>query len=219
MRLEGKVAMIVGAGQTPGSTIGNGRAVSVLFAREGARVLAVDRDLTSAEETVAMIRQEGGEAEACQADVTSEPTLEAAVAACSELWGRVDILHNNVGVSLAGGDAPVTEIEEAAFDRLVAVNLRGMVLACKHALPIMREQESGSIINISSVAAVAAYPLVRLQDHQGGRHRTHRAAGHRQRSLRHSGQCHPARVDEHTHGHRSPCAEQRQESRGDRRRA
>ncbi len=160
MRLEGKVAVIVGAGQAPGPTIGNGRATALLFAREGARVLAVDRDLASAQETVTLIRDEGGQAEAFEADVTVEATLEAALRDCVDRWGRLDVLHNNVGISVAGGDASPTEITVEAFDTIMAVNLRGTVLACKHALPIMREQRSGAIVNISSVAALATYAWV-----------------------------------------------------------
>ncbi len=156
--LDGKVAVVVGAGQGPGEGIGNGRATALLFAREGARVLAVDRDLASAEETVQMIA--GGEGAAFEADVTQEATLAAAIAEAHSRWGSVDILHNNVGVSIAGGDAPPAEITEAAFDRIVAINLRGTVMACKHVLPIMRRQESGAILNISSMAAWASYPLV-----------------------------------------------------------
>ena len=160
MRLKNKVAIVIGAGQRPGPTMGNGRATAVLFAREGARVLAVDRNLDSAEETVGLIRKEGGEAHAFAADVTDESSLRAAVAACLERWKRIDVLHYNVGISIAGGDAPVTEITAEAFDRIVAVNLRGMVMACKHVLPIMRRQRSGVIINISSMAAWSDYPYV-----------------------------------------------------------
>jgi NAD(P)-dependent dehydrogenase (short-subunit alcohol dehydrogenase family) len=160
MRLKSKVAIIVGAGQRPGMTIGNGRATAVLFAREGARVLAVDRYLDSAEETVGLIKKEGGEAWALAADVTDENSLQAAVAACLKRWDRIDVLHYNVGVSIAGGDAPVTDITTEAFDRIVAINLRGMVMACKHTLPVMRKQMSGVIINISSLAAWSAYPFV-----------------------------------------------------------
>lgn len=160
MRLKDKVAIIVGAGQTPGFTIGNGRATAVLFAREGARVLAIDRYVDSAEETVGMIKKEGGEAYAFGADVTDEASLKAAVAACLEKWKRIDILHYNVGFSLAGGDAQITEITTEAFDRIVAVNLRGMVMACKHVLPVMRSQMSGAIVSISSIAAWSDYPLV-----------------------------------------------------------
>lgn len=161
MRLQDKIAIIVGAGQGPGEGVGNGRATALLFAREGAKILAVDRDLGSAEETARMIVSEKGEAAAFQADVTREDQLVAMVAKAMELWGRIDILHNNVGVSLAGGDASPLEITEEAFDRICAINLRGTVIACKHVLPIMRKQEGGSIISISSVAALSStYPTV-----------------------------------------------------------
>jgi len=152
--------MVVGAGQSPGETMGNGRATALVFARNGAHVVAVDRDLASAEETVAMIRDEGGRAMALAADVKDEAAVKAAVDECLGQHGRIDILHNNVGISLAGGDAEITEITVEAFDHCVAVNLRGMVLACKHALPSMRERGSGAIVNISSLAAWSAYPLV-----------------------------------------------------------
>lgn len=160
MRLDGKVAVVIGAGQTPGPTVGNGRATALLFAREGARVLAVDRDLVAAEKTVRLIREEGGESAAFEADVTVEANLEAAIADCVARWGRLDVLHNNVGISVAGGDAAVTEITTEAFDRVMAVNLRGTVMACKHALPVMRRQASGAIVNVSSIAAVENYPWV-----------------------------------------------------------
>ena len=152
--------MVVGAGQSPGETMGNGRATSLLFAREGAMVVAVDRDLVSAEETVAMIHGEGGQAMAIEADVKDEESLKVAVDKCLRQHSRIDILHNNVGISLAGGDAEITDITVEAFDHCVAVNLRGMVLACKHVLPSMREKGKGVITNISSLAAWSAYPLV-----------------------------------------------------------
>ena len=161
MRLEGKVAVIVGAGQSPGEGIGNGRATTLRFAQEGARILAVDRLIASAEETAAMAAKEGGECVPFAADVTKEDTLAAAIAAAEARWGRIDILHNNVGVSIAGGDKPLDEITEEAFDRICAINLRGTIMACKHVVPIMRRQRSGAIINISSVAAREnSYPLV-----------------------------------------------------------
>lgn len=160
MRLENKTAIVVGGGQSPGETMGNGRATAMVFARHGAQVVAVDRDLASAEDTAAMIKDEGGRAIAVQADVIDEASIQAVVADCLGRHGRLDILHNNVGISIAGGDAEITEITVDAFDHCVAVNLRGMVLACKHALPAMREQGSGVIINISSLAAWSAYPLV-----------------------------------------------------------
>ena len=168
MRLADKVAMVVGAGQSPGMTMGNGRATALVFAREGARVLAVDRDLASAQETVDMVRQAGGVAEALQADVTVEADLAAAVESGRHRFGRIDVLHNNVGISIAGGDRPVTEIEPQVFDRIMAVNLRSQVLACKHVLPVMRAQQAGSIINISSTAAVEMYPWVAYKASKAG---------------------------------------------------
>ena len=160
MRLIDKAAIIVGAGQSPGTGVGNGRATAMLFAREGAKVLCADRDLASAEETAKIIQNESGTASACQADVVNEAELEAMVQQCQSRYGRVDVLHNNVGISVAGGDAGATEITTEAFDLIMAVNLRGVVMACKHALPIMRDQGSGVILNISSLAAIENYPWV-----------------------------------------------------------
>ena len=160
MRLKDKIAIIVGAGQSPGEGLGNGRATALRFVQEGAKVLAVDRDLASAEETARLARKEGGECVAFEADVTRERTLAAAINAAQERWGKIDILHNNVGVSIAGGDASPLEITEEAFDRVCAINLRGTVMACKHVLPLMRAQRSGVIINISSIAAWEMFPTV-----------------------------------------------------------
>jgi NAD(P)-dependent dehydrogenase (short-subunit alcohol dehydrogenase family) len=164
MRLSGKIAVVVGAGQSPGDGIGNGRATVLRFVQEGAKVLAVDRDLAAAEATVAIAAKEAkGDAEcaAFAADVTRESTLAAAVTEAVRRWGRLDILHNNVGVSVAGGDKPLDELTEEAFDRISAINLRGTIMACKHALPVMRRQRAGAIVNISSIAAWEnTYPLV-----------------------------------------------------------
>jgi NAD(P)-dependent dehydrogenase (short-subunit alcohol dehydrogenase family) len=160
MRLEGKTAIVIGAGQSPGEGMGNGRATVLRFAQEGAKVVAVDRNLASAEETVSMVKQEGGEGVAFEADVTKEATLAAAIAAAHERWGRIDILHYNVGVSIAGGDAPLLNFTEEAFDRISAINLRGAIMACKHVIPIMRRQRAGAIVMISSLAALENYPYV-----------------------------------------------------------
>jgi len=159
-RLAGKVAIVVGAGQGPGEGLGNGRATALRFAQEGARVVAADFRLDSAEETAAMAAKEGGQCVAFAADVTVEANLAAMIAFARERWGRIDILHNNVGVSIAGGDAGPLEITEAAFDRIAAINLRGTIMACKHVLPVMRAQRAGAIVNISSVAAWENYPYV-----------------------------------------------------------
>lgn len=160
MRLEGKVGVIVGAGQSPGEGVGNGRATCLRFAQEGARILAVDRNLQSAQETVDQVLAQGGEALAFEADVSKESTLAEAVAFAHRRWGRIDVLHNNVGVSIGGGDAPLADLTEDVFDRVSTINLRGTIMACKHVVPIMRAQRSGCIINISSVAAWIDYPLV-----------------------------------------------------------
>ena len=163
MRLKDKIAIVVGAGQGPGTGMGNGRATVIRFVQEGAKVLCVDKDLNSAQETVAMAASEakgGGAAAAFEADVTREASMKAMIDHCKAKWGRVDILHYNVGFSIAGGDAPPTEITEDAFDRILTVNLRGMVMAVKHVLPIMRAQKSGAILGISSLAAWEKYPYV-----------------------------------------------------------
>ena len=160
-RVEGKVAVLIGGGQTAGETVGNGRATALVLAREGARVFVVDRDLESADETAKMIKEQGGVASSCQADVTSEEQVEIAIKSCVEQFGRLDILHNNVGASVALKDGSATELDADAFDQIYAVNLRGMWLPSKHALPVMREQNNGSIINISSMAVFSgSYPFV-----------------------------------------------------------
>lgn len=158
MRLRDKVAIVVGGGQTPGETVGNGRAAALLFSREGARVLVADRRFAAAQETVAEIREAGGSAEAVEVDATDSAACAAMVAECGERWGRIDVLHNNVGIG--DGDGSVVRIEEKAWDRIFDVNLKTVLLACQHALPVMREQGSGSVVNISSIAATCAHPGV-----------------------------------------------------------
>ena len=160
MRLAGKIAIVIGAGQSPGEGLGNGRATVLRFAQEGGKVLAVDRNLGSAEETALMVNRAGGECVAFEADVTKEATLSAAITAAEMRWGRVDILHYNVGLSIAGGDAPLLEFTEEAFDRISAINLRGAIMACKQVIPIMRRQRVGAIVMISSLAALENYPYV-----------------------------------------------------------
>jgi NAD(P)-dependent dehydrogenase (short-subunit alcohol dehydrogenase family) len=159
-RVAGKVAMLFGGGQTPGETIGNGRATALVLADEGAFVFVVDRDRNSAEETVRMIRERGGKSDTLDADVTSESQVQSAIATAHRQQGRLDILHNNIGASLALGDATATDLASEAFDRIFQVNLRGMWYACKHAIPIMREQGGGSIVNISSMAVRSPYPYL-----------------------------------------------------------
>lgn len=163
MRMADKVVVVVGAGQTDGDTIGNGRAIALRLAQEGATVLAVDRDLASAEETCWMIRDEadGPHAEATEAwraDVTSEDDCRSIAERATALFGRLDVLVNNVGIG--AGDGGPTSLEEAAWDHIHDVNLKGMWLTCKHVLPVMKAQSSGAIVNISSVAAVCSAPML-----------------------------------------------------------
>jgi NAD(P)-dependent dehydrogenase (short-subunit alcohol dehydrogenase family) len=160
VRLKDKTAIVIGAGQSPGSGLGNGRATCLRFAQEGARVMAVDRTLALGEETAALVRKEGGDCFAFEADVTKEAAMKVMVDEGKKRWGRIDVLHYNVGVSLGGGDAPLAEITEEAFDRIVAINLRGAVMAAKHVVPVMREQRAGVILMISSLAAYEKYPYV-----------------------------------------------------------
>jgi NAD(P)-dependent dehydrogenase (short-subunit alcohol dehydrogenase family) len=166
MRLKDKVAIIVGAGQTPGETIGNGRATAILFAREGAKLLLVDRDLGSARETERMIREEGGEATSVEGDIARLADCEAYAKACVDRYGRIDILHNNVGIG--GGDAPGHKVSEEAWTRILDINLTGTFRSCKAVIPIMRQQRSGSVINISSVAAVCSTNITAYKTSKAG---------------------------------------------------
>jgi len=165
-RVQDKVALVVGAGQTPGQTIGNGRATAVLLAREGARVLLVDRNEAAAAETQAQIKSEGGASEVFAADITREDDCKALAKACVDTYGRIDLLHNNVGIG--AGDRGAVHLTEEAFQQIFDVNLKGMFLTCKHVLPVMREQMSGSIVNISSVAAVCAVGMVAYKTSKAG---------------------------------------------------
>ena len=165
-RLEGKVAIVTGAGQTKGDTIGNGRAISLLFARAGARVMLVDINLDSAEETRAMITQEGGEAFPLSVDVTRSDDCRRMAEECVASYGRIDILVNNVGT---GGEAlgPVN-LKEESWERIFNVNLKSMYLTCKHVLPHMEQRGCGSIVNISSIAAVCATPMLTYKTSKAG---------------------------------------------------
>ena len=149
-RLKDKVALVVGAGSI-GPGWGNGKAAAVAFAREGAKVMCADINLAAAEETAGIVRSEGGEAVAIKADVTRDADVREMVAACAKAYGRIDILDNNVGIAEVGG---VVELPEAEWDRVMAVNLKSAFLTMKHVIPVMLEQGAGSIINISSIAAI-----------------------------------------------------------------
>jgi len=152
--LKDKVAIITGAGAI-GPGMGNGKATAIIFAREGARVMAVDINPEAAEETKGIIEQEGGQCITFKADVSQANDCRKMVETCIEKFGRLDILDNNVALGSHGG--PV-EISEETWDRVMSVNLKSMFLTCKYALPYMENQGSGVIINIASIAALRAQP-------------------------------------------------------------
>ena len=161
-RLASKVAVVVGAGQSAGAgpgdeTIGNGRAVAMLFAREGAQVLAVDRDPVSLQETRDLITSAGGSVQTLVADITDEEQVEKIAPACLDAFGSIDILHNNVGIGT--GDGSVNRLEREVWDQIFSVNVTGMYLTCKHVIPTLRANGGGAIVNVSSIAAVATTPL------------------------------------------------------------
>ena len=153
-RLGGKVAIVTGAGQTAGEEVGNGRATAILFAREGASVVLVDRDRAAAESTAEAIAADGGEALVVEGDVSVEDDCRRFVSTAAERFGRVDVVHNNVGI--ATGDAWAEWIELEAWERIMRVNAGSVVLMAKAVLPVMREQGSGAITNVSSIASVVA---------------------------------------------------------------
>jgi NAD(P)-dependent dehydrogenase (short-subunit alcohol dehydrogenase family) len=149
-RLQDKVAIVTGAGCV-GPGWGNGRAAAVLFAREGAKVFAVDRDADAMAETIDRVREFGGLIKTHTCDVTDSADVAALVDACRREWGRIDVLMNNVGGSAPGG--PV-ELTEEAWDAQVDLNLKSVFLTCKHVLPVMESQGAGAIVNMASTSAI-----------------------------------------------------------------
>ena len=168
MRLEGKVAVITGAGQAQGESIGNGRAAALLFAREGAKLVLANRSSASLEGTRDLLRTEGFDAECVTADISNENDCAALVDTARGKFGRIDILHNNVGVGSLEGDT--TRIERGAWDKVFDVNLDGAMLISKHVLPAMRAQKSGSITHVSSIAAIGSYPLIAYKTSKAALH-------------------------------------------------
>jgi NAD(P)-dependent dehydrogenase (short-subunit alcohol dehydrogenase family) len=153
-RLAGKVAIVTGAGQQAGEKIGNGKATAILFAREGARVALMDRERAAAEATATEIEAAAGSATVVEGDVSVEHDCQAAVAACRESLGGLDIVHHNVGVAL--GDGWAEGIDMSEWERIMRVNAGGALLMAKAALPALREQGSGAITFVSSIAALVA---------------------------------------------------------------
>jgi NAD(P)-dependent dehydrogenase (short-subunit alcohol dehydrogenase family) len=152
-RLASKVAIVAGAGSR-GPGLGNGKAAAILFAREGASVLCVDAQVERAEETVGLIKGEGGRASAFAADVTKSADCRAMVAAARERYGGLHVLHNNVGIE---SRTDVLETTEADWDRVMTVDLKSMLLTTQAAIPVMAEAKGGSIICVSSVAAMRGH--------------------------------------------------------------
>lgn len=153
-RLDGRVAVVVGAGQTEGETIGNGRATAITFAREGAILVLADRDAESLEATAELVRAEGADVSTVVADVAADDGPERILGAATDAYGRVDILHNNVGIG--AGDGPPHHLDDEVYDRIMDVNLRAMWRTCRAAVPMLRASEYGAIVNVSSLASIAA---------------------------------------------------------------
>jgi len=153
-RLQRKVAMVIGAGQLPGESVGTGRATALRFMQEGASVLAVDRNVASARETLAMAGEAVRDSEVFEADVTVSDSLRFATETAVAKWDRIDILFYNVGVSIAGGDQPLDQMTDDIFERVMDINLRGAIIAAKYVVPVMRRQKSGVVINLASVSAI-----------------------------------------------------------------
>ena len=164
-RLQGKVAIIVGAGQQPGDTVGNGRAVAERYAEEGATLLLVDINEEWANDTLKAVQQYGQPASVLTADITREEDCKRIADTCVQRYGRIDVLHNNVGRS--GGDRKTVDLDIAVWEALMNLNLKGMFMTCKHVLPHMIAQKSGSIINISSTSSFAARPTITYKTSKG----------------------------------------------------
>src|SRR5215813_2132913 len=147
-RLQGKVAIVSGAGCV-GPGWGNGRAMAVIFAQEGAKVFAADKSRDAMTETLARVREAGGEIEPHECDATDSAQVAKMMSACQACYGRIDILVNNVGGSAAGG---VAELSEDAWDGQMDYNLKTVFLGCKHAIPVMIAQGGGAIVNIASAS-------------------------------------------------------------------
>jgi NAD(P)-dependent dehydrogenase (short-subunit alcohol dehydrogenase family) len=149
-RLKGRIALVFGAGSI-GPGWGNGKATAVLFAREGATVFAIDINRAAAEETASIIAKEGGSARVATCNVTRSAEIEAVVRTAMKEFGRIDVLHNNVGIAHVGG---AVETGEDDWDRVIDTNIKSMFLTAKYVLPIMEAQRSGVIVNISSLASI-----------------------------------------------------------------
>ena len=165
-RLKDRVAIVTGAGSI-GPGWGNGKATAVTFAREGAKIFAVDINIDAAKETTEIIRKEGGTCVPFRADVSKSTDVKALTDACVKEFGQVDILHNNVGINRKGGAAQLTESD---WDLVLDTNLKGMFLTCRAVLPVMERQGKGAIVNVSSITAIryARRPYIAYATSKGG---------------------------------------------------
>ena len=150
MRFKNKVVLVVGGGSI-GPGLGNGKAAAILYAREGAKVLVSDVNIDAAEETAQDIRAEGGDVSTAKVDVLLEQSIAELFDVVRERYGRIDVLHNNVGMTRPGA---TTEVSVEDWDFVFALNLRSMFLTCRSALPMMIEQRAGAIVNISSISSM-----------------------------------------------------------------
>jgi NAD(P)-dependent dehydrogenase (short-subunit alcohol dehydrogenase family) len=153
-RLQDRIAVVVGAGQTAGDTIGNGRATAITFAREGARLVLVDRHPDSLEVTAELARAEGADVATLVVDLAADDGPDRIVGAAVDAFGGIDVLHNNVGIGT--GDGPPHHLDDEVYDRIMDVNLRAMWRMCRAAIPRLRASDNGVIVNVSSLASIAA---------------------------------------------------------------
>lgn len=153
MRLAGKVAFITGAG------MGQGREGALLFAEEGARVAIADVDGKAAKETAALIAKDGGEALALEGDVGKESDVKRMIAAAVKRFGALHVLYNNAGVLWKDRDKSVLDTEEADWDRVQAINLKGPFFVCKHGIPHLIRAGGGAVVNVGSVSALAGFTV------------------------------------------------------------
>jgi NAD(P)-dependent dehydrogenase (short-subunit alcohol dehydrogenase family) len=161
--LAGKVALVAGGGSR-GAGVGTGRAAAVVFARAGARVLVVDRDVDAAQETVSLIEHDGGEAVPFRTDLTSPDGCAEMVAHAVDRWGRLDVLDNNVGIE---GSGSVVDVDLARWDTVMDVNVKSIVLASRAAVPVMARAGGGAIVNTSSIAALRPHGMTPYSTSKG----------------------------------------------------
>lgn len=168
LRLDNKIAIVLGAGQTPGTTMGNGRATALRYAQEGATVVVADRELTRARQTSELITKDGGKALARSVDVQQEEDVRELIDGTLARFGRIDIAHYNVGISIPSGDEDIESLSAEDFTLVSNINLRGAALMAKYAVPIMKSQKKGAIVYIGSNSALIDHPNVAYKTSKAG---------------------------------------------------